>query len=591
MENTVMKKIKIRQLVISFLVIFLCLILIEGNLNLTSAQENPETKIVNTTGTVHTPTKIEKEFTILLSQINREYDTLEEYKKTYTSSGVSAEDKSVLKLQIYKLRIQIIDDVQQLAEMYTDMEKSVLQPLYRPDMEGIFSRITTQIWSHIKNNSNEIDALRAKRAKTEINNRSALENEISKLNGYLDQYFEKSYSNIKIMEQIGMDITPVKDTFIKLLNERINELSGRLSLDLVRFDEFETLRKENPDETDVIKNLSAVKKSLDTNKKSMNAILELMKALKLDTSTYHTQLLTGTREISSGSFDTVIVFRLMRLSYKNSMDWLAKNGPGYLVKFLLFIIIIFIAVFIARIVRMGLDKALNAPNLKLSKLAHRMIVSTSSKLIILFGILIALSQWGISLGPLLAGLGIAGFIVGFALQGILGNFASGIMILLYRPFDVDDLIDVGGIFGKVEKMSLVSTSLLTVDNQLFIVPNSKIWGDVIKNETAQKFRRIDMVFGISYSDSVQKAELILKEILESHNLVLDSPKPIIHLHTLNESSVDFVVRPWVKVENYWEVYWDVTRSVKLRFDEEGITIPFPQRDVHIHNHDSMAQQN
>jgi small conductance mechanosensitive channel len=169
------------------------------------------------------------------------------------------------------------------------------------------------------------------------------------------------------------------------------------------------------------------------------------------------------------------------------------------------------------------------------------------------------------------------FIVGFALQGILGNFASGIMILIYRPFDVDDLIDVGGIFGKVEKMSLVSTSLLTLDNQLFIVPNSKIWGDVIKNETAQKIRRIDMVFGVSYSDNIPKVESILKEIVESHPLVLDSPSPVIHLHKLNESSVDFVVRPWVKVNNYWEVYWDITRAVKLRFDEEGIT--FHSRSV------------
>jgi small conductance mechanosensitive channel len=589
MKIRVKVNMNFRQLHISFLLILLALISIEGNLNFASAQDNPGPKIENKNVTERTPTKIEKDFTILLSQINKEYETLEEYKREY--ADVSAEDKNVLKLQIYKLRIQIIDDAQQLADMFMDMDKSVLQPAYRADIEGIFSRITAQIWSHINTILKEIDSLRAKRPKTEIKNRSALENEITKLNWDLDEYLEKSYSNIKIMGQIGMDISQVQDTFTKLINERINELSGRLSLDLVRFDEFETLLKETPDEADVIKNLSAVKKSLDTNKKSMNTILKLMEALKLDTSAYHTQLLTGTREISSGSLDTAIVFRLMRLSYKNSMGWLVKSGPGYLVKLLLFIIILFASVFIARIVRMGLDKALNTPNLKMSKLAHHMIVSTSSKLIILFGILIALSQWGISLGPLLAGLGIAGFIVGFALQGILGNFASGIMILIYRPFDVDDQVEVAGIFGKVEKMSLVSTSLLTVDNQLFVVPNSKIWGDVIKNETAQQFRRIDMVFGISYSDSVQKAEAILKEIVESHNLVLESPSPAIHLHTLNESSVDFVVRPWVKAENYWEVYWDITRSVKLRFDEEGITIPFPQRDVHIHNHDSMAQQN
>jgi small conductance mechanosensitive channel len=582
MKIRVKKKLNFKKLHIPIFIMLFGFISTKGDLNTASAQDTPEIKNTNPV-----PTRIENEFTTLLSQINQEYETLEGYKKQYPN--VSAEDKSVLKLQIYKLRIQIIDDAQQLAEIYMDMDKSV-QPSYCTEIEGIFSKITAQVWSHIYNIRNEIDSLRAKRNKTELKNRSALENEISKLNGDLDEYFEKSYSNIKIMEQIGMDITSEQETFTKLLNKRINELSGRFSLDLARFDEYETLSKENPDDSDIIKNLSAVKKSLDTNKKSMNRILELMKALKLDTSTYRTQLLTGTREISSGSFDTAIMFRLMRLSHKNSMDWLVKSGPGYLVKFLLFIIIIFIAVFVARIVRMGLDKALNAPNLKLSKLAHHMIVSTSSKLIILFGILIALSQWGISLGPLLAGLGIAGFIVGFALQGILGNFASGIMILIYRPFDVDDLIDVGGIFGKVEKMSLVSTSLLTMDNQLFIVPNSKIWGDVIKNETAQNIRRIDMVFGVSYSDDIPKVESILKEIVDAHELVLESPPPLIHLHTLNESSVDFIVRPWVKVKNYWEVYWDITRAVKLRFDEEGITIPFPQRDVHIHNHESTIKQ-
>lgn len=239
---------------------------------------------------------------------------------------------------------------------------------------------------------------------------------------------------------------------------------------------------------------------------------------------------------------------------------------------------------------MRIDKALNASTFSLSTLAHRMIVSISSKLIILFGILVALSRWGISLGPLLTGLGIAGFIVGFALQDTLGNFASGLMILLYRPYDVDDLIDVGGIFGKVEKMSLVSTSLLTLDNQLFVVPNSKIWGDVIKNVTSQELRRIDMVFSIFYSDNIQKAETILKDILGSHDLILDSPEPVVRLHTLGESSVDFIVRPWVNVNNYRDVYWDVTRAVKLRFDEEGISIPFPQRDVHIYNNKSTVQE-
>ncbi len=137
-------------------------------------------------------------------------------------------------------------------------------------------------------------------------------------------------------------------------------------------------------------------------------------------------------------------------------------------------------------------------------------------------------------------------------------------------------------------MNLVSTNLLTLDNQLFVVPNNKIWMDVIKNVTDQDIRRVDMVFGISYSDDIPKAEATLEDILKSHEKVLDEPESMVHLHTLGESSVDFVVRPWVNVDDYWEVYWDVTRSVKLRFDEEGISIPFPQRDVHTYNENSSA---
>jgi small conductance mechanosensitive channel len=195
---------------------------------------------------------------------------------------------------------------------------------------------------------------------------------------------------------------------------------------------------------------------------------------------------------------------------------------------------------------------------------------------------VALSQMGFALGPLLAGLGIAGFILGFALQEVLGNFAAGMMILVYRPFDVGDMIEAAGVYGKVDAMSMVSTSIMTIDNQVLIVPNGKIWGDVIKNVTAQKTRRVDMVFGVSYGDDIPKTEKVLADILKEHSKVLDDPEPLIRLHKLNDSSVDFVVKPWVMTDDYWDVYWDVTREVKMRFDREGISIPFPQRDVHFY---------
>ena len=131
-------------------------------------------------------------------------------------------------------------------------------------------------------------------------------------------------------------------------------------------------------------------------------------------------------------------------------------------------------------------------------------------------------------------------------------------------------------------MSLVNTTVLTFDNQTLVIPNNKIWGDVIKNVTSQRTRRVDMTFGIGYADDVPKAEKVLMEIVEAHEFVLKDPEPTVRLHELGDSSVNFVVHPWVKTEDYWPVYWDITRAVKLAFDAQGISIPFPQRDVHVY---------
>jgi small conductance mechanosensitive channel len=210
-----------------------------------------------------------------------------------------------------------------------------------------------------------------------------------------------------------------------------------------------------------------------------------------------------------------------------------------------------------------------------------MMVTIVSNSVLLLGVLVGLSQLGVQLGPLLAGLGIAGFIVGFALQDSLANFAAGMMILGYRPYDVGDMIEAAGVFGKVNHMSLVSTTILTIDNQTLIVPNGKIWGDVIKNVTHQSIRRVDMTFGVSYAEDIDHVERVLHGVLAEDERVLAQPEPMVKLHKLNESSVDFVVRPWVKTDDYWDVYWDMTRAVKKRFDAEGITIPFPQRQLHI----------
>jgi len=217
-----------------------------------------------------------------------------------------------------------------------------------------------------------------------------------------------------------------------------------------------------------------------------------------------------------------------------------------------------------------------------SALLKDFIVNISRKAIFLVGFVVALSMLEVNIGPLLAAIGAAGFIMGFALQGTLSNFAAGIMILVYRPYDVGDLVDVAGAFGTVDAMTIVSTTLRKPDNQKVVIPNNMIWGDIITNITGTSKRRVDMVFGIGYSDDIAKAQKILEEILANHEAILKDPAPVVKVHELADSSVNFVVRPWVATENYWDVHWDITRSVKEQFDAQGVSIPFPQQDVHLH---------
>ena len=205
----------------------------------------------------------------------------------------------------------------------------------------------------------------------------------------------------------------------------------------------------------------------------------------------------------------------------------------------------------------------------------------SWNLVLAVGLLVALSQIGISLAPLLAGFGVVGFILGFAMQDSLGNLAAGMMILINRPYDVGDMVEISGVFGKVENMSMVSTSVLTIDNQKLVVPNSKIWGDVIKNVTDQRIRRVDMVFGISYDDDAQKAIDTIQEALQNIPEIVADPAPQIGIEEFADSSVNIGMRYWVPTKQYFQTLYQANLSVYTALERAGITIPFPQRDIHM----------
>lgn len=398
-----------------------------------------------------------------------------------------------------------------------------------------------------------------------------------------DTIFEMFIASLELLKSFGIDVAGDQAALEEVLLDRATNVSVFLEISLNEVKGLRAGVDALPGDTDLQAKVAIAERRVQATAAALERIVTMMSEMDMDTSEFQEQLLTATGAITTDIFNFKVIGKLLSRWGQAIIDVVADDGPTFAFRLVVFLVIIYafrkLADLGQKLVRRGLAKS----TVQLSQLLQRMIISTVSNLILILGILIALSQIGITLGPLLAGLGIAGFVIGFALQDSLSNFASGMMILFYRPFDVGDTVEAGGVFGQVSSMSLVNTTFLTFDNQTIVLPNNLIWGGVIKNVTAQKERRVDLVFGVSYTDDIPKVERILHEIIDAHEKVLDDPEPMIKLHELGDSSVNFVVRPWVTSDDYWDVYWDLMRTVKLRFDEEGISIPFPQRDVHLFN--------
>jgi small conductance mechanosensitive channel len=385
----------------------------------------------------------------------------------------------------------------------------------------------------------------------------------------------------EIAGTLGIDASAVLGFLYETLPDNAANRSAYLGLALNRVAVNRSSATTLPDDVSLQARERAANARVKVASQALQETVRLMNKLDLDTRAYRQQILTATGEVTTDVLDVGIVKGLLLEWSKNAVEFTREEGPRLLFQLLLVALIVFIAARLGRLAKRLTHAALNRGKIQMSNLLQQMIVGSIGNIIFLIGLLIGLSQLGIALGPLLAGFGIVGFIVGFALQDTLSNFASGMMILMYRPFDVGDFVTAAGISGRVEKMSLVNTTFKTFDNQVMIVPNSDIWQSVITNLTAQETRRVDLTFNIAYDEDVAKAEAVIWKILNDYDKVLEDPEPTVRVHELGESFVKLIVRPWVRTEDYWPAYWHVTREVKDRFTEAGIAFPFPQRTVHV----------
>jgi small conductance mechanosensitive channel len=263
------------------------------------------------------------------------------------------------------------------------------------------------------------------------------------------------------------------------------------------------------------------------------------------------------------------------------LDMAKSTGVDFGLKALVAIVIFYVGRIVARILQKGLRKMLQSQNV--DRILETFVCNLAYWTIMIFVIIAAINQVGVQTTSLIAVMGAAGLAVGLAMQGSLSNFASGVLIVLFRPYRVGDFVEAAGIAGSVEQVQILTTVLKTGDNKQIIVPNSQIMGSIITNYSANATRRVDMTIGVSYEDDLDKVRKTLQEIVSADDRVLDEPACTIAVSALADSSVNFVVRPWVNTADYWAVMFDLTETIKKRFDQEGISFPFPQQDVHLYN--------
>ncbi|MDW3122672.1 mechanosensitive ion channel [Vibrio sp. 1974] len=507
---------------------------------------------------------------ISIDNLNREIVDLSQ-----SLSQASGDERDALQLQLFQKNEELRSQLASAIERETISRDKLI--LLVKKQEQYSEDATNYLSEKIKKVVEDLN-----KAKDE--EKLALVNDYRELQRYLDVSFDSSWQNLAWLKELGAQNERAEAELKDKIDKRMRLLSASIEYLSQQSEIIGSQLSSSPESEKASLQLSQLitKQRLNIATESLRNLISIGDKVGLETSEYKRQIFEVTGNITHDLLNTKVVWSILSHWSNSALDWFAENAPQHIFQLFVFALILLIARGLAKLTRKVVRKAVASKNLKLSHLMQDFFISMSGKFVWVIGIMVGLSQLGLNLAPILTGFGIAGVIIGFALQDTLSNFAAGMMLLIYRPFDVGDFVYAGGVDGKVSHMSLVNTTIRTFDNQIIIVPNSKIWGDVIKNVTHERIRRVDMVFGIGYADDLLKAESVLSDIITSHPSVLRTPAPMIKVHTLNTSSVDFIVRPWVKTDDYWDVYWDVTKEVKLRFDREGISIPFPQQDVHLH---------
>ena len=414
------------------------------------------------------------------------------------------------------------------------------------------------------------------------------------------RYLQTTVGSLELIERLaaagGLDeqnaelagrLRPWLEAQALLLAER---MAGQIRLDTNTLVELRSRQVEDPLDSELARAVRVLQRKQSRSVNSLDATLGLLDQLGLDTAEYRVLIVQQRGMIGVELLQRQVFSRVMRDQLDSLQQTLVTTGPNLVLRAVVFLTILLLAWLLARLVRVVLRALLDRGSVRITRLSGEVLLSVSGMVVFLFGLMVGLSTLGVSVGPMLAGLGVAGIILGFALQDSLSNLASGAMILLYQPYDVDDHVRVGDVEGVVKRMNLVATTIATFDNQVLVVPNKNIWGDNIVNHTASRVRRVDIQVSFSYDEDIDFVEQVLMEEMKAHDRVLSTPAPTVHISRWDDSAITMMAKPWVRTADYWSTLRALTKRFKQRFDAEEISIPFPQRDIHLYEHGKPAER-
>lgn len=393
------------------------------------------------------------------------------------------------------------------------------------------------------------------------------------------QYLGGLAEQVRIRRSAGLEPAAIEERVQSRVSLLVERLTGQIRLDAMSLVELRARLIDKPLDEDLRSAVALVQAKQSSSLAAMEALIDIASDLDIDIAVQRSLLLRERGRVGVEILRKDVFSQLWDDHLESVRDTLVRKGPDVVLRLMLFAVVVFAAWAVARVVRAALRLVVSQRRFRLGRLLGDLLVSVSGGVVFIAGLILAFSLAGVSLGPLLAGIGVLGIIVGLAVQDSLSNFAAGILILTYRPYDVDDHVRVSDTEGLVKNMSLLATMISTFDNRKIVVPNGRIWGNTIVNYTANHVRRIDLRIGVAYNTDLEKLAEILVDLLKSHDSVLPSPEPTVHVAELEDSAIAMMVKPWVRTENYWPTYWDLQARIKSRLQREGIEIPFPQRVV------------